>query len=67
MIKSKIKKLLGIAVVCFGLLFNVSVYAKTVTIASWGGAYTESQKLDCTKNKIYYKSTIISWRGSSVG
>ena len=25
------------------------------------------QILDCTKNKIYYKSTIIKWRGSSVG
>ena len=25
------------------------------------------QILDCTKNKIYYKSTIIKWRASSVG
>ena len=23
--------------------------------------------LDCTKNKIYYKTMIIKWRGSSVG
>ena len=23
--------------------------------------------LDCTKIKIYYKTTIIKWRGSSVG
>ena len=25
------------------------------------------QILDCTKNNIYYKSTLIKWRGSSVG
>ena len=25
------------------------------------------EKLDCTKNKTYYKSAIIKWRGSSVG
>ena len=26
-----------------------------------------SEIVDCTKIKIYYKSTIIKWRGSSVG
>ena len=29
--------------------------------------YQKIEKLDCTKNKIYYKTTIIKWRGSSVG
>ena len=38
-----IKKLLSIIVL--GLLLSSKVYAKTVTIVSWGGAYTESQKL----------------------
>ena len=28
-----------------GLTFNVSVEAEPVTIASWGGAYTEMQRL----------------------
>jgi len=37
------KKILGIVVL--GLLLSSKVYAITVTIASWGGAYTESQKL----------------------
>ena len=32
-------------IVVLGLLLSSKVYAKTVTIASWGGAYTESQKL----------------------
>jgi hypothetical protein len=29
--------------------------------------YQKIEKLDWTENKIYYKTTIIKWRGSSVG
>ena len=41
------------------------------TIYTWhtiGTVIKEDREIvDCTKIKIYYKSTIIKWRGSSVG
>ena len=42
-----LKRLLTIMFVLFslGLVINFKVSAEPVTIASWGGAYTESQKL----------------------
>ena len=55
------KKLLGIMVLGLALLFNFNVYAKTVTIASWGGAYTESQKLGMGKYAESKTGIKIKW------
>jgi len=61
------KKILGIVVLCLSLLFNFSVYAKTVTIASWGGAYTESQKLGMGKYAESKTGIKIKWVDYSGG
>ena len=55
------KKILGIIVLGLALLFNFNVYAKTVTIASWGGAYTESQKLGMGKYAESKTGIKIKW------
>ena len=61
------KKILGIVVLCLTLLFNFSVYAKTVTIVSWGGAYTESQKLGMGKYAESKTGIKIKWVDYSGG
>ena len=55
------KKILGIVVLGLCLIININANAKTVTVASWGGAYTESQKLGMGKYAEEKTGIKIKW------
>ena len=61
------KRLLAYLFIVLGLMFSVSAHSKTVTIASWGGAYTESQKLGMGKYAEEKTGIKIKWVNYSGG
>ena len=61
------KKILGIVVLGLCLIININANAKTVTVASWGGAYTESQKLGMGKYAEEKTGIKIKWVDYSGG